>query len=440
MAMNAERQFGITKKKKAKSSEKLSSGYRVNRAADDAAGLAISEKMRRQVKGLTQASRNCEDGISMVQIADGALNEIHDMLHRCSQLSIQASNDTLTNDDRRYINQEVRALVDEIDRVAERTTFNELPVLHGKTDGYSYGGTDAATITGGLPDFIVNASSPLSAGHLDDSFSDSNGTHASGIIDFSGVNPGNIDQLKDQGFTMNCATCSRYYSVKFVSGTPSSSSTSGSHHIFNINIDGVANGDDLVGRILSGAGSTPGGHYTSLTDMGAGKLRVYDNRDNSGSLDSYKNNSVTLPGVAISERELPEFQGVADINIQAGAEKGQFITIKLPAISSEILGINNSYVLTAPQAQNSIGAFKNALSYVSEERSRMGAYQNRMEHAIRNLDNVVENTTAAESRIRDTDMAKEMVEFTTLNILSQAGTSMISQANQLNSNVLSLLQ
>lgn len=439
MAMNADRQFNITDRKKVKSTEKLSSGYRVNRAADDAAGLAISEKMRRQIKGLTQASRNCEDGISMVQIADGALNEIHDMLHRCSQLSVQASNDTLTNEDRRNIDQEVRALVNEIDRIAERTTFNTIPVLHGHADGYSYGGTGAATITGGLPDFIVNASTPLSTGHLDDSFSDGSGTHASGIVDFSGVNTGNISQLTDQGFTMNCATCDNFYSIKFVSGAPSSSSESGSHHIYNINIDGVTNGTELVERILAGAGNKPGNHYTSLTNNGDGKLRVYDNRDNTSDLESKKNNSVILPGIAISDTELPEFQGLGDLNIQAGAESGQFISIKLPAISSEILGVNNSHVLTGPMAQQSIESFKNALAYVSEERSRMGAYQNRMEHTINNLDNVVENTTAAESRIRDTDMAKEMMDFSASNILAQAGTAMMTQANQLNQDVLTLL-
>ena len=439
MALNAGRQFVITDKKKAKTTEKLSSGYRVNRAADDAAGLAISEKMRRQVKGLNQASRNCEDGISMVQIADGALNEIHDMLHRCSQLSIQASNDTLSNEDRRNIDQEVRALVDEIDRIAERTTFNTIPVLHGKAEGYSYGGTGTARVTGGLPDFIVNASTPLLAGHLDDSFTDGLGTHASGIIDFSGVNSGNLDQLKDQGFTMSCATCDRYYSVRFVSGSPSSTSASGDHKLFNVNIDGVTDGSELVNRILNTTGGTPGDHYTDLRDLGAGKLRVNDNRNNAANLETYKNNSVTLPGVAIAESELPEFQGLGELNIQAGAESGQFISIKLPAISSEILGINNSHVLTEPIAQQSIESFKNALAYVSEERSRMGAYQNRLEHTIKNLDNVVENTTAAESRIRDTDMAKEMVDYSASNILTQAGTAMMTQANQLNQNVLTLL-
>ena len=176
-----------------------------------------------------------------------------------------------------------------------------------------------------------------------------------------------------------------------------------------------------------------------MRDLGDGKLRVNDNRNNAANLETYKNNSVTLPGVAIAESELPECQGLTELNIQAGAESGQFISIKLPAISSEILGINNSHVLTEPIAQQSIESFKNALAYVSEERSRMGAYQNRLEHTIKNLDNVVENTTAAESRIRDTDMAKEMVEYSASNILTQAGTAMMTQANQLNQDVLTLL-
>ncbi|MCR4787099.1 MAG: flagellar hook protein, partial [Lachnospiraceae bacterium] len=130
-ALNSYRMMGITNSSQAKSTEKLSSGYKINRAADDAAGLAISEKMRRQIRGLTQASLNCQDGISLVQIADGALNEVHDMLHRCSELSVKAANGTLTDMDRSYIQSEVDQIVSEIDKIAERTTFNEIPVLQG---------------------------------------------------------------------------------------------------------------------------------------------------------------------------------------------------------------------------------------------------------------------------------------------------------------------
>ncbi len=263
-AMNSNRMLGLTTSSQAKSTEKLSSGYRVNRAADDAAGLAISEKMRRQVKGLTQASRNAQDGISCVQTAEGALTEVHDMLQRMNVLANQASNDTMTSADRGYLNQEVTALISEIDRVASTTTFNEQNLLDGS--------------------------------------------------------------------------------------------------------------------------------FTSK-------------------------------------------------NLQVGAEKSQFIAISITAMTASGIGIASVDISgsTNAGAQSAISTIKTALAAVSSQRADLGAIQNRLEHTIKNLDNVVENTTAAESQIRDTDMASEMVAFSNANILAQAGTSMLAQANQSNQNVLSLL-
>ena len=263
-AMNSNRMLGITTGSQAKSTEKLSSGYKINRAADDAAGLAISEKMRRQMRGLTQASANAQDGISCVQTAEGALAEVHDMLQRMNELAIKASNDTMTSADRGYINSEVQALVSEIDRVASTTTFNEQNLLDGS-------------------------------------------------------------------FT-------------------------------------------------------------------AKKLQV-------------------------------------------GAEKGQFIGISIVAMKSSKIGLSGVSVggTANTNAQSAITKIKAALASVSKQRSDLGAVQNRLEHTIKNLDNVVENTTAAESAIRDTDMATEMVRYSNNNILAQAGQSMLAQANQSNQGVLSLL-
>ena len=263
-AMNSNRMLGLTTNAQAKSTEKLSSGYKVNRAADDAAGLAISEKMRRQIKGLTQASANAQDGISAVQTAEGALNEVHDMLQRMNVLANQASNDTMTTVDRGYLDSEVQALISEIDRVASTTTFNEQNLLDGSFTGK---------------------------------------------------------------------------------------------------------------------------------------------------------------------------------NLQVGAEKGQFIGISISKMSASGIGISGVKVSGGKNtnAQNAISSIKNALAKVSEQRSKLGAVQNRLEHTINNLDNVVENTTAAESQIRDTDMATEMVKYSNNQILSQAGTSMLAQANQSNQSVLSLL-
>jgi flagellin len=253
--------LGLTSAAQAKSTEKLSSGYKVNRAADDASGLAISEKMRRQVRGLTQASANAQDGISMVQTAEGALNEVHDMLQRINELSVKGENGTLTDDDRNYVNMEVKQLMSEIDRVASTTTFNEKNLLNGDS---------------------------------------------------------------------------------------------------------------------------------------------------------------------------------ANVELQVGAESGQHITLNIAKMDCKGISLSGS-VTNASTAAALNKSVKTAIKTVNEQRSKLGAVQNRLEHTINNLDNVVENTTSAESAIRDTDMATEMVRFSNNNILAQAGQSMLAQANQSNQGVLSLL-
>ncbi len=260
-AMNANRQLGITTGVQAKSSEKLSSGYKINRAADDAAGLAISEKMRRQIRGLTQASANAQDGISAVQTAEGALTEVHDMLQRMNELAVKAKNGTNTSTDQEYINKEVQNLISEIDRVQSTTTFNEKNLLTGS---------------------------------------------------------------------------------------------------FNA-------------------------------------------------------------------------------NLQVGAESGQTINLSISNMNASAIGVSAVSVTSTAAAASAIDSIKSALASISTQRAQLGAVQNRLEHTIKNLDNVVENTTAAESQIRDTDMASEMVKFSNNNILAQAGQSMLAQANQSNQGVLSIL-
>ena len=262
-AMNSNRMLGLTTSSLAKTTEKLSSGYKVNRAADDAAGLAISEKMRRQIRGLTQASANAQDGISCVQTAEGALNEVHDMLQRMNELATKAANDTNTTEDQDYINMEVQALKSEINRVASTTTFNQQNLLDG--------------------------------------------------------------------------------------------SFTGKH-------------------------------------------------------------------------------------LQVGAESGQYIDISIKPMTASGLGITSSFsVSTQTKAAAAISTIKAAISSLNRQRAALGAIQNRLEHTIKNLDNIAENTQAAESQIRDTDMATEMVRYSNNNILSQAGQSMLAQSNQSNQGVLSLL-
>jgi flagellin len=264
-AMNSNRMLGLTQSTQAKSTEKLSSGYKINRAADDAAGLAISEKMRRQIRGLTQASENAQDGISCVQTAEGALNEVHDMLQRMNELAVQSANGTNMKEDRDYLQLEVSQLIEEIDRVAETTTFNEQSLLDG----------------------------------------------------------------------------------------------------------------------------------------------------------TFKNK-----------------------NLQVGAEAGggNSITLNIEKMDATGLTVNNVDISTSTGATGAITTIKNAIKTLNNQRANLGAVQNRLEHTISNLDNVVENTTAAESQIRDTDMATEMVKYSNNNILAQAGQAMLAQSNQANQGVLSLLQ
>ena len=270
-AMNANRQLGITTGIQAKSSEKLSSGYKINRAADDAAGLAISEKMRRQVRGLTQASANAQDGISAVQTAEGALNEVHDMLQRMNELATKAANETLTSKDRDYIDSEITALKSEIDRTGSATQFNTQALLDGTFQNKK-----------------LQVGSEVKDGEDENQISVS------------------IDSMKCSGIGITADNCK-------VTGTD------------------------------------------------------------------------------------------------------------------------------ATNARTAMKTIKSALEAVSQQRSDLGAVQNRLEHTIKNLDNVTENTQAAESAIRDTDMATEMVKYSNNNILAQAGQSMLAQANQTNQGVLSLL-
>ncbi|MCR5654401.1 MAG: flagellar hook protein [Lachnospiraceae bacterium] len=448
MAMNAQRQFGLIDVRRSKNMEKLSSGFKINRAADDAAGLAISEKMRRQIRGLTRASMNCQDGISLVQIADGALHEVHDMLHRCTELSVQAANGPMTDVDRNYLQEEVAQILEEIDRISERTTYNEIPVLKGaEAEAMEAAELIEPTIEGSLPSYVISASSSLQANHLTGTYEKDGMTYAGGTIDFSMVNATNISDFDDTGFCMTCATCNRHYSVRFTDEENPSpvKENSGAHFIYNVSTYGVTSGEELVDRIHATLDNGhPNGHYTQMDKEGA-ILHIYDNRGvntalgDLSRLESYKTNSKLQPGIAVGQPIVIAEDAQYDIQIQAGSEEGNTIPIKLPSISTQLLEIGGANVGSQASASMCIAAFKNAIEYVSGERSRMGAYQNRLEHTINNLDNVIENTTAAESMIRDTDMAQEMTMYTNNNILAQAGQAVLAQANQSQQGTLTLL-
>ena len=326
-AMNSNRMLGLTTKAQAKSTEKLSSGYKINRAADDAAGLSISEKMRRQIRGLTQASANAQDGISCVQTAEGALNEVQDMLQRMNELAVKGENGTLTSTDRSYIQAEVKQLMSEIDRVQSTTTFNEQSLLDGS---FSNKGLQ------------VGAES---------------GQHI--------------------GITIKNMNTNELIANAITKGTTF----------------GTANIDD------------------KSTDTNQ-ELNYQDGETN------------TLNADMLSKFYKFDASKVVDTASTATNAAGPTTTDDA-ATAADFAALN---------------AFaKSAIKDVSQQRSDLGAIQNRLDHTISNLDNIVENTTSAEAAIRDTDIATEMVKYANNNILQQAGTSMLSQANQSNQLALSLL-
>ena len=363
-----------------------------------------------------------------------------------TELSVKAANGTLTQEDREYIQKELEQLKSEIDAIADRTTFNEIPVLQGSHQNTEYTETPVE-IEGGLPDFVTSVSSDLATGHLTGTYNDGINEFISGKVNFSAVTADNISELIDGGFNMTCATCSRRYSIQFTADDESSMETSGQHYIYKISVNGVTNGSELIDRIIDGTeNGHPNHHYTQFKKSDDGNsMIIYDNRSSlaaAGNRERYQAESKLLPGIAYTTGGTV-VEEKSDIFVQAGSEAGQHIDIKLPEINSGILGISSVNVVARGDgvdgAGDAITAFKDALSYVSGERARMGAYQNRLEHTIHNLDNVVENTTAAESAIRDTDMAKEMVAFSNAQILAQTGQSVLAQANQSKQGILSIL-
>lgn len=369
MAMNTHRQMGVTQNAQSKSMEKLSSGYRINRAGDDAAGLAISEKMRSQVRGLNQASRNAQDGISLIQTAEGALNETHSILQRMNELATQASTGTLSATDRTAVGDEITQLNSEIDRISSATKFNGQALLTG-TFGVQLG-------TSGLQ------------------------------IGSNGVT--NID----------------------ISGAKSLNT-------YTITTSGAGN------YTLTDTTGTTGTQNLSLADGTAGVL----NFDKFG-IKIQVNGSQTAAGIAATTAGGGAAGTVitsasAAVNIQIGSETSaaERLGVTIGKIDSSATSLNTTSIslATSASALTAMDTVQAAINTVSSERSKLGAYQNRLEHTISNVNTTAENLQASESRIRDVDMAKEMMEFTKNNILQQAAQSMLAQANQAPQGVLQLLR
>ena len=568
-AMNSNRMLGITQGSQAKSTEKLSSGYKINRAADDAAGLSISEKMRKQIRGLTQASLNAEDGISAVQTAEGALNEVQDMLQRMNELAVKAANGTMSENDRNYIQDEISQLETEIDRVAETTKFNETYLLKGdktvekeftfkynETTPYTFEAKDAPAavrVKSGVQVYNAAGAEVKSADvSSNDELSDltpgnyftaiqgkasakltgavSTGTNAttglSGIVKVDGTS-GTLTY--ESGKTLYKADGSAMSESEMQAAlTAKQSSTTYDQIWVNAGVDvytdiegttavtsgtlgnyfEVAEGPYTFRDATSDQGTTDIASYVTvengtlkyadankkleLTDgtaideanlgtyiaFEAGEtttVSFYDadgNKIAANALDNYieaeagedaatysLKDGVELykeNGTAYTAEELDSSDEIAEmvtgtqdlvgaltlkLHVGADATANNQISIDMSAMSAKGLGVKGILVSGKDDtnARAAIDTIKEAIQKVSTQRSALGAVQNRLEHTINNLDNVVENTTAAESQIRDTDMATEMVKYSNNNILAQAGQSMLAQANQSNQGVLSLL-
>ncbi|MCM1124349.1 MAG: flagellar hook protein [Eubacterium sp.] len=583
-AMNANRMLGITTGAQAKSTEKLSSGYKINRAADDAAGLAISEKMRRQIRGLTQASANAQDGISAVQTAEGALTEVHDMLQRMNELAVKAGNGTMSESDRQSVQDEIDQLITEIDRVSETTKFNETYLLKGEgkssnageVSGHIHGKIQDASITKAKGNIFSGTLDMASATKLDAgtedkatvTYKDAEGNTRTKDVTFkTGADAKTtaanlaeaINNDKDLKKTFKASvdesgklsveskldgtktddSRNAVQKIEFESLTKASDGTLGAAARFNkfnetaasptdaeyeamraaatgtaytFDLTGLADGESitingktytydeskadsnansfksledlqkLLGNdyevavnisatkttkvyaaqgIQTGAWDNTKEHTTSTEQVNGGVAKssltnaigtittadadpAMTNQAAAAYGDTdiaYTNAKVTLQ---ITEKaNIDKASDTLHFSLQVGADTTEEnkINVDIESMSAKSLGIDNVSVTgkDSTNADEAVNTIADAIAKVSRQRSALGAVQNRLEHTINNLDNVVENTTSAEAAIRDTDIADEMVRYANNNILQQAGTSMLSQANQSNQLALSLL-
>ncbi len=466
-AANANRMLNVTTSAQSKSTEKLSSGYRINRAADDAAGLTISEKMRKQIKGLDRASTNAEDGVSAVQTAEGALTEVHSMLQRMNELATQSANGTNSNTDRQAIQDEIDQLTTEIDRVSETTKFNETYLLKGDGADKAHNvnahdaGIDGVTLT----DKGDKVEVTLKELHAGDKISIAGKNYTIGgeeddvtkLLNDAGVTDKDKAKVTINGTeytyytktadgqnTLNKAgffatapdkadATANYENVAAIAKLKSSTISAGGKSVTTMGTatDGV---DDKDSSVITAkkAYMLETAEVLKASGIGADKAPTATGND---ALDT-ATNEFTLTKGKVNYNDALSF----NLHVGADADMTNKIAVNIDSMNSAGLGIKGIKADTEQDATYAIDAIADAISTVSSQRSALGAVQNRLEHTINNLDNVVENTTTAESRIRDTDMAEEMVNYSKNNILAQAGQSMLAQANQSNQGVLSLLQ
>lgn len=355
---------------------RLSSGLKIVNAKDNPAGIAMAKRMNAQLEGLDQATQNSNDGISVMQIADGALSEIHEMLQRINELSVKAATGTLTDDDRDIVDQEVKQLTEEIDRTASEVEFNGQKLLDGSFDLKAY--TDD-------PDVKV-----------------------------------------------------AYYSDEVVSGEYQIEALDVKFDVEGKEIENV--NDILIKRVTDSGEEVvweyhdpdPNNKSNSTVTMDGKIVTVKDNQGREIKIETQKESIAATVKVVVP--------GFGSLDMQIGSNEGQQLAARIPKVSTELMGISNIDLTTQEGAKETIEKVKGAIQYVSSVRSRLGAYENRLDHTVNNLDIITENVTAAYSRIMDTDMSEEMTEYTTLQVLSQASTSILAQANERPAQVLQLLQ
>jgi flagellin len=371
-AMNAYRNLSATNDSMSKSLERLSSGFRINRAADDAAGLAISEGLRSQIGGITQAVRNTQDGVSVVQTAEGGLSETTSILQRMRDLAVQSSNDSNDTNSRAAINAETTALKSELTRIADKTTFNNVNLLNGSFSGKKF---QVGYAAGDTIDVSINS---------------------------TGVTPAKTSFVNG-GATTTAATAT--FAVGTVSVTTAALTASSDANNIATQLNGDANFK---------------ASFTAAVDQNTGGLTIT-------AKDAAQTGSITITGTGLGQTT----GSTAPTASARGAATGGF--------SATDLGVTGIDLGTQANANLAITSIDNAIKSVSTARANLGALQNRFEHTINNLKTTNENLTASESRIRDTDMAQEMTNFTRSQVLTQAGTSMLAQANQSTQSILKLL-
>ena len=381
MAVNAQRQLGMNNSQVGKALEKLSSGYRINRAGDDASGLAISEKMKAQIKGLDTASLNSQDGISLVQTAEGALTEVHNMLNRMTELATRSANGINEDSNRASLQKEVAKLQEEIDRISKSTNFNNLKLLDGSQ---SYAG-NAALIGAGMANGVQNLS--VEGGNLD----------AADTVE--------VNISADKTGTVTVTADGKATGVKFTV-----TQTGKGFYSVTADVSGVT--DDKIKAAWSGVTAN-------------------------FSVDGPKDDGTYATG---AQKFIAGKNESMQLQIGDTADDFNQLKVGIGDMSSKGLGIDKVDISNQDGAAKAIDTIKNAIDRVSSQRASLGATQNRLEYTINNLDTASENLQSANSRIRDTDMAKMMMEYTKMNVLTQSAQAMLAQANQQPQSVLQLLQ